>query len=63
MIFVKVGLDVFVELTYDEAISFIDKKTTILLAQSETISKSAAKVKAHIKLVLEVRVVMHGIRK
>ncbi|XP_076437279.1 protein UXT-like [Babylonia areolata] len=52
-IFVSVGFGFFVELTYDEAIRFIDKKTALLTEQTEGLTKSASEVKAHIKLVLE----------
>lgn len=54
MIFVKVGFGFFVEFTLEEALKFINKKTACLMDQADEMTKSAAKIKAHIKLVLEV---------
>ncbi|XP_025106705.1 protein UXT homolog [Pomacea canaliculata] len=53
VIFVKVGFGFFVEFTLEEALKFIDKKTACLMDQADEMTKSAAKIKAHIKLVLE----------
>lgn len=55
-IFVHVGQGFFVEFTLDEALKFIDKKTEHLNAISDSLTQDAAKVKAHIKMVLEVRI-------
>jgi len=53
-IFVCVGFGFFVEFTLTEALSFIDKKCTHLTSLTETLTQDAARIKAHIKLVLEV---------
>ncbi|KAJ3271917.1 hypothetical protein HK104_004608 [Borealophlyctis nickersoniae] len=42
-----------VELTLDEAVAFIEKKERVLLKQAEKHTETAAKIKAHIKIVLE----------
>ncbi|XP_028296899.1 protein UXT-like [Gouania willdenowi] len=52
-IFVAVGFGFFVEFTLDEALKFIDKKTNQLTAFTEQLTKDSAKIKAHIRLVLE----------
>uniref|UniRef100_A0A3Q2E853 Ubiquitously-expressed, prefoldin-like chaperone n=1 Tax=Cyprinodon variegatus TaxID=28743 RepID=A0A3Q2E853_CYPVA len=52
-IFVAVGFGFFVEMTHDEALRFIDKKTTQLSAFTEQLTKDSAKIKAHIRMVLE----------
>ncbi|KAI3357935.1 hypothetical protein L3Q82_016309, partial [Scortum barcoo] len=54
-IFVAVGYGFFVEMTHDEALRFIEKKTSQLTAFTEQLSKDSAKIKAHIRMVLEVR--------
>ncbi|CAH1783149.1 unnamed protein product [Owenia fusiformis] len=53
MITVCIGHGFYVEFTLDEAIKFIDKKTNQLTEKSDVLTKDAAKVKAHIKLVLQ----------
>ncbi|XP_042371970.1 protein UXT, partial [Plectropomus leopardus] len=53
-IFVAVGYGFFVEMTHDEALRFIEKKTSQLTAFSEQLTKDAAKIKANIRMVLEV---------
>ncbi|XP_064633346.1 protein UXT homolog [Lineus longissimus] len=53
MICVCVGFGFYVEMTMDEALDFIDKKTSFLKMSVDQLTKDAAKVKAHIKLVLE----------
>jgi prefoldin subunit 5 len=55
MICVCVGFGFFVEMTMDEALKFIDKKVSFLKSTVEQLTIDAAKVKAHIKLILEVR--------
>ncbi|XP_060078215.1 protein UXT-like [Ylistrum balloti] len=60
-IYVCVGFGFFVEFKMEEALRFIDKKTARLNDQCEKISKDIAKVKAHIKLVLEGLREMQGI--
>ncbi|XP_074538468.1 protein UXT [Halichoeres trimaculatus] len=52
-IFVAVGYGFFVEMTHDEALRFIDKKTSQLTAFTEQLSKDSAKIKANIRMVLE----------
>lgn len=51
-IYLCVGLDCFVELTLDEALKFIDRKTGILKKSMELLAENSAKIKAHIKIVL-----------
>ncbi|XP_062618210.1 protein UXT homolog [Saccostrea cucullata] len=53
MIFVSVGYGFFLEMTHDEALSFIDKKVSIINDKIDVHTKDAAKIKAHIKLVLQ----------
>ncbi|KAK7499595.1 hypothetical protein BaRGS_00009247 [Batillaria attramentaria] len=53
MVCVSIGYGFFVEFTLDEAVKYINKKTALLTEQTETLTRSAAEVKAHIKLVLE----------
>lgn len=52
-VFVAVGYGFFVEMTHDEALRFIEKKTSQLTAFTEQLTKDSAKIKAHIRLVLE----------
>ncbi|XP_031149039.1 protein UXT [Sander lucioperca] len=52
-IFVAVGYGFFVEMTHDEALRFIDKKTSQLTAFTETLTTDSAKIKANIRMVLE----------
>ncbi|TDH11028.1 hypothetical protein EPR50_G00081890 [Perca flavescens] len=52
-IFVAVGYGFFVEMNLDEALRFIDKKTSQLTAFTETLTKDSAKIKANIRMVLE----------
>ncbi|KAJ3020717.1 hypothetical protein HKX48_000316 [Thoreauomyces humboldtii] len=51
-VFVKVGLDTHVQLTFEEALAFIDKKEKVLLSSAETHTEKASKIKAQIKMVL-----------
>ena len=53
-IFVFVGYGFFVEFTLDEALRFIDKRNAFLTEHTDRLTKDAAKVKANIKLVIEV---------
>ncbi|KAF3696332.1 Protein UXT Ubiquitously expressed transcript protein [Channa argus] len=52
-IFVAVGYGFFVEMDYDEAVRFIEKKTSQLTAFTEQLTKDSAKIKANIRMVLE----------
>lgn len=54
MIYVKVGFGFFLEMTHDEALAFIEKKVAMINSKIEVLTKDAAKIKAHIKLVLQV---------
>jgi len=51
---VNIGLDVYIEMSLDEAVNFTEKKIAVLEKQAAQLSEDATKVKAHIKLVLEV---------
>ena len=53
-ILVSVGFGFFLEFTLPEALKFIDKKTDRLNERVEKLTSNVSKVKAHIKLVLEV---------
>uniref|UniRef100_A0A8D3AU43 Protein UXT n=1 Tax=Scophthalmus maximus TaxID=52904 RepID=A0A8D3AU43_SCOMX len=53
MIFVAVGYGFFVEMNHDEALRFIDKKTTQLTDFTEQLTKDSSKIKANIRMVLE----------
>ncbi|XP_077140172.1 protein UXT [Ranitomeya variabilis] len=52
-IFVALGFGFFAELTLEEALRFIEKKNKMLTEISENLTKDAANIKAHIRLVLE----------
>ncbi|XP_040921764.1 protein UXT [Toxotes jaculatrix] len=52
-IFVAVGYGFFVEMDHDEALRFIEKKTSQLTAFTEQLTKDSAKIKANIRMVLE----------
>lgn len=52
-IFVAVGFGFFVEMNHNEALRFIDKKTSQLTAFTEQLTRDSAKIKANIRMVLE----------
>ena len=52
-IFVCVGLGFVLEMTLDEALVFIDKKTSKLSKKVEILSEQASEISARIKVVLE----------
>ncbi|KAG8447350.1 hypothetical protein GDO86_014711 [Hymenochirus boettgeri] len=52
-IFLALGFGFFAELTLEEAVKFIDKKSKMLSQIVENLSRDAANIKAHIRLVLE----------
>ncbi|XP_054465908.1 protein UXT [Anoplopoma fimbria] len=52
-IFVAIGYGFFVEMNQDEALRFIDKKTSQLTAFTEQLTKDSAKIKANIRMVIE----------
>jgi len=53
-IFVSVGFGFFVEFTLSEALKFIEKKSKFLTTKTTELTADASRIKAHIKLVLEV---------
>ena len=55
-VFVDVGLGLFLELTHDEALNFIEKKTKSLDEKVAKLTQESSKIKANIKVVL------HGLR-
>lgn len=55
-VFVEIGLGFFLEMSHDECLKFIDKKTKLLDKKAEMLTEQAIKTKANIKLVL------HGLR-
>lgn len=52
-VYILVGYGYFVQMTLEEALDFIEKKTKVLSDKSQVLTKDSAKIKAHIKLVLE----------
>ncbi|XP_053329450.1 protein UXT [Spea bombifrons] len=52
-IFLALGFGFFAELTLEEALKFIEMKNKMLTEISENLSRDAANIKAHIRLVLE----------
>jgi len=52
-LYVLVGYGYYLEMTLDEVLTFVDKKMNILKMKSQMFSKDSAKIKAHIKLVME----------
>ncbi|KAJ3171799.1 hypothetical protein HDU87_008267 [Geranomyces variabilis] len=51
-IYVQIGLDTHAELTFDQALAFINKKEALLLKSAERYTEAAAKIRAQIKMVL-----------
>ncbi|XP_041037411.1 protein UXT [Carcharodon carcharias] len=60
MIFVSVGYGFFVELTFPEALSFIERKSLQLTELAEKLSKDSAKIKGNIRMVLEALCELQG---
>ncbi|KAE8581991.1 hypothetical protein XENTR_v10019897 [Xenopus tropicalis] len=52
-IFVALGFGFYLDLTLPEALKFIEKKNKMLTEVSDSLSRDAASIKAHIRLVLE----------
>ncbi|XP_072481952.1 protein UXT [Notamacropus eugenii] len=52
-IFVALGHGFFLELTLMEALRFIDRKSRLLTSLSDNLTRDSARIKAHIRLVLE----------
>ena len=50
---VAIGYGFFLEMTFDEALKFIDKKVKLLNSTSDILTNKACEIKAHIKFVLE----------
>ena len=53
MLYILVGYGYYVEMTLDEAGDFVEKKIKILTEKSQMFHKDSAKIKAHIRLVME----------
>lgn len=51
-IYIAIGYGFFLEMTLDEALKFIDKKTKILNTTADELSKQVAVIKANIRLVM-----------
>lgn len=62
-IFINVGLGFHVELTLEEALTFIDKKLGILNAKLSESTKKSAKIKGQIKFVCEALGELQGLGK
>lgn len=52
-IFVSIGYGFFLEMKFDEALKFIDKKVKLLNEQADDLTNKASEIKANIKFVLE----------
>ncbi|XP_074056115.1 protein UXT isoform X1 [Macrotis lagotis] len=52
-IFVALGYGFFLELTLMEALRFIERKSRLLSSLSDSLTRDCARIKAHIRLVLE----------
>eukprot|EP00123_Amoebidium_parasiticum_P022125 comp80525_c0_seq1/m.48352 comp80525_c0_seq1/g.48352 ORF comp80525_c0_seq1/g.48352 comp80525_c0_seq1/m.48352 type:complete len:149 (-) comp80525_c0_seq1:207-653(-) len=52
MIYVNVGYGFHVEMTLDEALEFIEKKTKQMIKDTDRLTEQGNKIKAHIKMVL-----------
>ncbi|KAM8934855.1 protein UXT [Pelodytes ibericus] len=52
-IFLALGFGFYAELTLSEALNFIEKKSKMLTEISDSLSRDAGNIKAHIRLVLE----------
>ncbi|RUS79195.1 hypothetical protein EGW08_013053 [Elysia chlorotica] len=50
---VAIGYGFYLDMTLDEALAFIKRKTGVLKEKIDSLSNDAGKVKAHIRLVLE----------
>ena len=55
-VFVDIGLGFYLELSHDEALTFIEKKTKLLDKKASNLTEESSKIKANIKVVL------HGLR-
>jgi prefoldin subunit 5 len=52
-VYVNIGYGFHVQLTHDEARTFIQKKEHQLNAYAEELTQNAGKIKAHIRMILE----------
>ncbi|XP_015911893.1 protein UXT [Parasteatoda tepidariorum] len=52
-IFIKTGLDIFVQFTLEEATKFIDKKIDFLKKKIDHTLKKSSEINAHIQLILQ----------
>lgn len=59
-IILYLGLNFYLEFTLDEALSFIEKKKQLLNSENDKLIKKSCEIKANIKLVLDVSVVIGG---
>ncbi|XP_072343937.1 protein UXT isoform X2 [Scyliorhinus torazame] len=62
VIFVSVGYGFFVELTFAEALRFIERKSLQLTGFAEKLSKDSAKIKGNIRMVLEALCELQGFK-
>ncbi|NXD04272.1 UXT protein, partial [Certhia familiaris] len=53
-VFVSLGLGFFAELTLPEALRHLERRSSLLQRLSESLTQDGAKIRAHIRLVLEV---------
>lgn len=52
-IFVCIGFGFYVELSLDEALSFIDKRVTLLNSRLQSLTKDVSEISARVRIVLE----------
>lgn len=52
-IFIAIGYDFYVEMTFDEALKYIEKTTKRLYKNADELNVKASEIKAHIRFVLE----------
>lgn len=52
-IFISIGFGFYLQMNFEEALKFIDKKVKILNQNAEGLSQKASEIKANIKFVLE----------
>ncbi|NXT08509.1 UXT protein, partial [Prunella fulvescens] len=53
-VFVALGFGFFAELTLPEALRHLERRSSLLQRLSESLTRDGAKIRAHIRLVLEV---------
>lgn len=52
-VFISIGFGFFLQMSFEEAVKFIDKKVKILNQNAEDLGQKACEIKANIKFVLE----------